>query len=146
MGPGVSVPMAARLAPIPYSTLDYWIRSKLVLPTVEKAGRGPGNFRAFSLREMVAIRTLAAFRQFGVSLQGLRRIVTYLRKNYADIDESMSGVRLELRGNSVMLLRGDDAVDVLRSPGQAVLSLDMGELVRDTHAAVERADRDAMTG
>jgi MerR HTH family regulatory protein len=49
---------AARIAGVPYASLDYWARTKLVVPSIADA-KGTGTERRYSFNDLVALRVAA---------------------------------------------------------------------------------------
>lgn len=107
---------AARLAGLPYATVDFWDRSGFLRPSVTPA-TGKGSDRAYSFSDVVALRTARELRQAGISLQALRRVVAYLSQR-GDLERGLAQVYLVTDGHDVYERRGDEVLSVLRQPGQ----------------------------
>jgi len=140
-GDGYGAPVAARLAGLRPSTLHYWIRTGLVKPSVGKP-RGRGFTRAFSWKELIALRTAAELRKANVPLQSIRKAIGLVRR-YKGINDPLGELRLvaAVAPNGkpdVQLLSGESAVSLVQQPGQAVITtFDVAAMVRDLR---ERAD------
>jgi DNA-binding transcriptional MerR regulator len=135
---------AAKLAGVPYRTLDYWSRSGfLEASLLEAAGKGSRRFYGFA--DVVSLRAAVKLRRFGVSLQALRKIQERLR-TYRRLEHPLAEARLVvIPGERVDVARVEIAEDaarlesLLRDPGQmvaAAIVLDLGELVRDVQTRV----------
>jgi hypothetical protein len=62
----------SRLAGVNRSTLDYWVRTGLVSPSV-RSSPGRRRTRLWSVEDAVIVRTIAALRAAGCPLQQVRR-------------------------------------------------------------------------
>lgn len=126
----VSLPQSARIAGVPESTLNGWIITGLIEPSIADSVRpGPGNHRRFDVRDLTAICVVAKLRSRGVHLRALRRIQSELRAH----DKDFASARLVLVENGengfvdVAILRSEAArknlvVSVFDSPGQTILA------------------------
>ena len=131
-------PQVAQLADVAYPTLDRWIKSGLV--TCERAAAGSGTRREFSIPDVVRVRTVAALRQRGVSLQRVRRMVRELGERWK-IDDPLShnDSRIVLIGDRAFWEDDDEKLfDVL--DGQllagSLVQVPLGKLVSDTEERV----------
>lgn len=62
---------AARLADIPYATLDFWDRIGFISPSVALAS-GKGTDRLYSFADVIRLRAASELRRIGVDLQTVR--------------------------------------------------------------------------
>ncbi len=70
---------AARLSGVPFFTIDYWDRTRFLVPTVSAGqGRGKGRERLYSYGDIVRLRIARELREQRVSLETLRAIVKKL--------------------------------------------------------------------
>lgn len=140
-GPGFTVPQAARIARVPYANVNYWARSKFIPPSLRGPG-GRGTYRRYDFPDVVALRVAGELRRGGVSLQGLRKVVSYLKRNHG-LDRPLSEAVLVTDGRDVFRVvdSGDAALSVLREPGQQAMVhvLDLGRVYREVR---EDADRE----
>lgn len=109
------------LCSIAPSTLDYWVKKKLVVPSV-LSGAGHRYERYWSVEDAVMVRTIKALRDAGCPLQ---RVV----KARAYIDElapqgGVGGRALYWTGEDVILgSTPSDLISLVRHPGQQMLVL-----------------------
>jgi DNA-binding transcriptional MerR regulator len=117
-------------------TLHYWDRSGFLGPSVQEA-HGTGSRRRYSFRDLVALRVAHDLRERGVSLQGLRRVVEFLR-SMEGLEQPLAETYLVTDGTDVFIRRGDVAISALRQPGQHYLAfvLDLSQAVGELHAQV----------
>ena len=66
----------------------------------------------------------------GVSLQKIRKAITYLKKNFPDINKPLAEMRLITDGNTIFVLTENKKViiDTL-SKGQMVMSIAVGRII-----------------
>jgi DNA-binding transcriptional MerR regulator len=70
---------ASELSGVPFFTIDYWGRTKFLIPTVAQgAGRGKGRQRMYSYGDILRLRIARELRDQRVSLESLRAIITKL--------------------------------------------------------------------
>ncbi|MGZ3546670.1 MAG: helix-turn-helix domain-containing protein [Gemmatimonadaceae bacterium] len=69
------------LAGLKISTLDYWVRTQLVVPSV-RDGTGHRITRLWSVQDAVVVRTIKALRDAGCPLQSLRRVKQHLEDHW----------------------------------------------------------------
>lgn len=62
---------AAKRAGLSYRQVDYWVRKRLIVPTVE--ANGTGTRRQFSDEDVALLVMLASLRREGYELEALRR-------------------------------------------------------------------------
>lgn len=115
---GFSTVEAARYAKVPYASVDYWARTRLVVPSLAEA-KGTGTDRRYSFGDLVALRLVRELREEGIPTQALRRAVQHVR----EVKNPLSECRLLVIGTTVVWAKSDDEViDLLRHPGQRILS------------------------
>lgn len=72
---------AAQVSGVPFFTIDYWGRTKFLVPTVAKGqGRGKGRQRMYSYGDLVRLRIARELREQRVSLETLRAIIQKLAR------------------------------------------------------------------
>ena len=128
-----------KITGVKYRTLDYWTRSGFMKPSVQTA-KGTGTDRLFSFRDVIAVKVAHELRQAGVSLQALRRVVSYLRR-YKKTEQPLAECRLVVKDNDVLWCENDqELISALRSPGQHVFRfvVDLGTVTREIEEAIER--------
>lgn len=131
MNVGYPAGQAARLAGIPYRTLDFWARSGFIIPSIVQS-TGKGSDRIYSFQDIVALRVAGKLRTAGISLQALRQVLAYLQARDG-FESPLAETYLVSDGRDVFEKRGDDVMSVFRRPGQAAFSwvLDLGGVVEE---------------
>src|SRR5881227_969401 len=69
---------AVRITGVSFRNIDYWARTKFIVPSIAEA-RGTGTERRYSISDLLALRVARELREAGVSTQSLRRIIDFLR-------------------------------------------------------------------
>lgn len=117
---GFSSPAVSSITGVPPSTLNYWVATGVVTPSL----RGPAGRRAthwWTLSDLIAVRAVKALRDAGCPLQTLRRAQEVIEGSWNEtIGDSV------LHWDGVDLLRMGEFGDVesmVRHPGQGVLHL-----------------------
>lgn len=116
-----SITKAARLAQVSPYTLENWDRSGFLSPNKrDERGR-----RQYTFTDIVALRVATKLREQGVSLQGLRQVVKYLRERKGfslSTTEALTSSVLLFDGRDVHVIEagpdGKIAFSALREPGQ----------------------------
>jgi len=125
--------MAAALSGATLRQLGYWRRTSLIEAEYRTSTRV-----FYSYRDIVALRTFVYLRE-SESLQRIRRAVDQLR----DLGESehLSQYRLEAAGDSIVLVKDDEDVDLVKAPGQTLL-IRLDEVARPFKTPVGQRVRD----
>ncbi len=104
---------------ISYRQLDYWTRTELVVPSIEK-GEGSGRRRRYSYKDLLELRVIKNLIDGGIKVEKIREIFEYLKDGLA---EDVTKVNLVISGNKTVLVQsGDELVDLLKK-GQGVLNI-----------------------
>lgn len=104
---------------ISYRQLDYWTRTELVVPSIEK-GEGSGRRRRYSYKDLLKLRVIKNLIDGGIKVEKIRKIFDYLKDGLA---EDVTKVNLVISGNKTVLVQsGDELVDILKK-GQGVLNI-----------------------
>ena len=115
---GFSGTQAAKVVGISYRQLDYWARTDLIRPSLSDAA-GSGSRRRYSYKDLLELRVIKTLLDAGIKLESVRDVFEYLRQH---VKEDIASAHLVINGNSVVLARGDELIDVL-AKGQGVLNV-----------------------
>ncbi len=118
MQDGFSGTQAAKVVGITYRQLDYWARTDLIRPSLTDAA-GSGSRRKYSYKDLLELRVIKTLLDAGIKLESVRDVFDYLRQH---VDANIASAHLVISGNSVVLCRGDELIDVL-ARGQGVLNV-----------------------
>jgi DNA-binding transcriptional MerR regulator len=133
---GYRVPEVCKVVGISYRQLDYWARTGLVTPSVRNAG-GSGTQRLYSFQDLVELRVIKKLIDTGVSLQRIRKAVTYLRQHMKTQPHS---VTLMSDGQRVYACQSEDEIIDLVKRGQGVFAIALDKVWDDlsTSVGIER--------
>lgn len=115
---GFSGTQAAKVVGITYRQLDYWARTDLIRPSLTDAA-GSGSRRRYSYKDLLELRVIKTLLDAGIKLESVREVFEYMRQH---VDSDIASAHLVINGNSVMLVEGNELIDVLRK-GQGVLNV-----------------------
>jgi DNA-binding transcriptional MerR regulator len=114
---GYRGPQTCKIVGITYRQLDYWTRTGLVVPSIQKA-TGSGSQRLYSFNDLLQLKVVKSLTDAGASLQKVRQAIEYVRNNLSD---EWGQVTIVADGGGVYACTSDaEVVDLLRS-GQGVL-------------------------
>jgi predicted RNase H-like HicB family nuclease len=116
--------------------IDYWDRTHFIKPSIAEA-TGYGSARLYSFTDLVQMKVAKTLMDKGISLQKIRKSITYLKKNMPDIEKPLSELRFITDGNTVFVITGDDKqiVDTLKR-GQLVFAIALGDLIEELKGRV----------
>ena len=120
---------AARIADVPFFTVDYWDRSKFLKPSIAlSTGRGRGRGRLYSYSDALRLRIARELREQHVSLQTLRHVVRRLGERAEDL----KGARYVFVGEKIELAESFEALmRIVRAHGRTFgFLLDLGQIQR----------------
>ena len=128
---GFTAKQVVALTGVPYKRLDSWANSGFLIPSIAEA-EGTGSRRLYSFQDLITLRTAKLLRDAGISLQGLRNVVQFLRDSHG-MAQPLAHTRLVMVGDEVLIVQTEeDLLRVLRHPGRHVLHVvvDLGRLVQ----------------
>lgn len=133
---GFSADVTRRIVGISYRQLDYWDKTGLLRPSVQKA-RGKGSKRLYSFEDLVELRVVANLLGVGISLPAVRRATRYLRLHFAEIVRPLARLALRTDGKRVLVQTTDGRhlVDATAG-GQVVITVAVAPIVQDLRARV----------
>lgn len=109
--------------------IDYWDRTHFIKPSVSEAS-GYGSVRLYSFSDLVQLKVAKTLMDKSISLQKIRKAISYLKKNMSEIQKPLSELRFLTDGETIFVLTKDSKkiIDTLKS-GQVVFSIALGEIV-----------------
>lgn len=124
---GYRVPTACQVAGITYRQLDYWARTKLVVPSIRGA-RGSGSQRLYSFKDILVLKIVKRLLDTGISLQNIRLAVDKLRDRGVD---DLAGITLVSDGTTVYECRSNEEVIDLLGGGQGVFGIAVPGIMKE---------------
>lgn len=123
---------ACQIAGITYRQLDYWARTKLVVPEIQQAS-GTGSQRLYSFRDLLILKVIKRLLDAGISLQQIRVAIDHLRERGI---EDLSQVTLMSDGASVYeCVDANEVVDLLAG-GQGMFAIALGGVWKDVEGTI----------
>jgi DNA-binding transcriptional MerR regulator len=129
---GYRGPQVCKIVGITYRQLDYWARTRLVVPSVRNA-EGSGSQRLYSFTDIVHLKIIKNLLDAGVSLQQTRRAVDFLRH---ELKQPLEEVTILSDGHSIYACRSKDEVIDLLARGQGVFGIAVGKVYEELQGSV----------
>lgn len=124
---GYRGPQACKITGISYRQLDYWARTGLVTPSLQKA-KGSGTQRLYSFRDLVHLRVIKSLLDAGVNLPQIRKAIRYLDE---ELRAPLEEVTLLSDGNTVYAVTEEKEIIDLVRRGQGVIGIFLGGVYDD---------------
>jgi DNA-binding transcriptional MerR regulator len=124
--------------------LHYYEKTGLIKASVRPA-QGCGKHKLYSFADLVMLRWFLQLRKQGLSMQKVRRGISYLRKHMPRFVEKPLEHELFFvtDGQDMFaLVNGEEAISLVRTPGQkffGVMVYDFKKMIDDTLEAVAQA-------
>lgn len=134
---------AARIAGITMRQLRYWDRTGLVTPSLRRRFTPRNTVRLYSFTDTLQLLAAAGLRRQGISLQHIRRIVSYLRgEGYA---EPLHELAFVIVGQEIYFQHRDGTWEGELSRRQTVIHqvLELDALRAEVNAALRRPENAA---
>lgn len=128
---GFSADATLRVVGITYRQLDYWDKTGLIRPSIQRA-KGKGSRRIYSFGDLVELRVVGRLLSAGVPLPSVRKAARYLRLNLANVSRPLARLALTTDGKRV-LVRTTDGRHLMDATagGQVVVAVAVAPIVRD---------------
>lgn len=119
----------SKITGLSFRQIDYWDRTHFIKPSVGEAS-GYGSVRLYSFNDLIQMKVAKTLMDKGISLQKIRKAITYLKKNMPEIEKPLSELRFLTDSETIFVLTRDKKkiIDALKS-GQLVFSIALGEIV-----------------
>ena len=121
----------SKIAGLSNRQIDYWDRTHFIKPSVSEAS-GYGSVRLYSFNDLIQMKVAKTLLDKGISLQQIRKAITYLKKNMPEVEKPLAEMRFLTDGETIFVLTKDkkEIIDTLKS-GQLVFAIALGEIVED---------------
>jgi DNA-binding transcriptional MerR regulator len=131
-----SADVARKIVGITYRQLDYWDKTGLIRPSVQRA-KGRGSRRLYSFEDLVELRVVAKLLAAGVSLPAVRKATRYLRQHFTDVVRPLARLALQADGKRVLVSTtdGKHLIDATAG-GQVVITVAIAPIVKDLRERV----------
>ncbi len=124
--------------------LHYYEKTGLIRASVRPA-QGCGKHKLYSFADLIMLRWFLQLRKQGLSMQKVRKGISYLRKNMPRyIEKPLEHELFFVTDGQDMfaLVNGEDAISLVRTPGQqyfGVMVYDFKKMIDDTREAIAKA-------
>lgn len=135
---GYGVTLAAKASGVSLSTLQRWLGSGFIKPSLPRVGKRR-EYR-FSFGDLVALRTMGKLKASGVSAQKLKKVLGTLKKLDASAD--LTSVFLVSNGKEIYRREGEQVIALLQKPGQMAFGwwfIDLGTTQEEVRQVLRRA-------
>jgi DNA-binding transcriptional MerR regulator len=130
--------MASRIVGVSLRQIQYWDERGFVRPSV-KAAQGRGTKRLYSFHDLVCLKVVKDLTYHGFSLQKVRRCLRPLKQYSPQGEEALGSLRYVTDGEKLFVITSDRKKILDAMEGHFVLSLGIGNLVRELNGEVRRA-------
>ena len=133
---------AVRITGVSFRNMDYWARTKFIVPSIAEA-KGTGTDRRYSFADLLALRVARELREAGISTQSLRRIVDFLRTRKG-LTNPLAECHLIVTGSDVQVATSrKKIVSALLKPGQTSFAFvfDIARTVDEMKHEIETGQR-----
>lgn len=122
--------------------IDYWDRTHFIKPTVKEAS-GYGTGRLYAFTDIVQLKVAKTLKDKGVSLQKIRKSISYLKTHFPDMKKPLAEMRFLTDGETIFVLTKDNKaiLDTL-TRGQMVFALAIGEIIEQLKGEVKNINQD----
>lgn len=121
---GFRAPQVCKLVGISYRQLDYWARTKLIVPSLQQA-KGSGSQRLYSFSDVVQLKVIKRLLDAGMSLMKIRSAVEILRQQL-DSEQPLADVTLLSDGQTIYAAHSEEEVVDVFKRGQGVFGIAIG--------------------
>lgn len=127
----------SRLIGITPRQIDYWDSSNFIKPSTREAA-GYGSARLYSFEDLIRIRVAKTLRDKGISLQKIRKPLSYLKTHMPDVENPLSDLKFLTDGETIFVLTRDsqEIIDTLKN-GQLIFSVSLGAIVDELKGEVK---------
>ena len=129
--------LASRIVGVSLRQIQYWDEQGFIRPSVKLAG-GRGTKRLYSFHDLVCLRVVKDLADRGLSLQKIRLCLRALRDPAAVTSEGSASLKYLTDGEQLFMITSDREKILGAMERHFVLSLGIGNLVRELTGAVER--------
>ena len=120
----------SRIVGVSLRQLQYWDEQDFIRPSI-KLAEGRGTRRLYSFNDLICLKVVKHLTRHGFSLQKIRRCVAPLKKNFIQTERPAESLRYLTDGEDLFVITSDRQKILKAMEWQFVLSLSIGNLVRE---------------
>ena len=129
---------ASRIVGVSLRQLQYWDEQDFIRPSV-KLAEGRGTKRLYSFHDLVCLRVVKDLAHHGFSLQKIRRCLPPLKKNSSQTEHPSESLKYLTDGEELFVITDDRQKILDAIERRFVVSLGIGNLVRELDSQAKRA-------
>ena len=129
---------ASRIVGVSLRQLQYWDEQNFLRPSVKPA-EGRGTKRLYSFNDLICLKVAKDLTRHGFNLQKIRRCVKPLKEDASRTEGAAESLKYLTDGEELFVITSDRQKILATMERQFVLSLGIGNLVREVGREVRRA-------
>ena len=132
--------VVATITGLSHRQIDYWDRTHFIKPSLAMSS-GKGTRRFYDFVDLVQFRVAASLKEKGISLQKMRKCLTFLRKRKEELERPLASLKFLTDGDTIFVLTSSRQVvmDTLKE-GQLVFSLAIGEMLKELSGKIQEVE------
>lgn len=130
--------LASKIVGVTLRQIQYWDEQGFVRPSV-KLAHGRGTKRLYSFHDLICLKVVKDLTYHGLSLQKIRRCLRPLRYYSSAAKQPVKSLKYLTDGEELFVITSDREKILNAMERQFVLSLGIGNLVRELNGEVQRA-------
>src|SRR4030066_555993 len=132
--------VVATITGLSHRQIDYWDRTHFIKPSLAMSS-GKGTRRLYDFVDLVQFRVAASLKEKGISLQKMRKCLTFLRKRKEELERPLASLKFLTDGDTIFVLTSSRQVvmDTLKE-GQLVFSLAIGEMLKELSGKIQEVE------
>jgi len=132
--------VVATITGLSHRQIDYWDRTHFIKPSLAMSS-GKGTRRLYDFVDLVQFRVAASLKEKGISLQKMRKCLTFLRKGKEELERPLASLKFLTDGETIFVLTSSRQVvmDTLKE-GQLVFSLAIGEMLKELSGKIQEME------
>jgi DNA-binding transcriptional MerR regulator len=128
---------ASRIVGVSLRQLQYWDERDFIRPSV-KLAEGRGTKRLYSFHDLICLKVMKDLARHGFTLQKIRRCLKPLKDNSVQTERPAESLKYLTDGEELFVLTNDRRQILNAIERQFVVSLGIGNLVRELDGQVKR--------
>ncbi|HEY7217180.1 MAG TPA: MerR family transcriptional regulator [Candidatus Binatia bacterium] len=129
---------ASRIVGVSLRQLQYWDEQNFLRPSV-KLAEGRGTKRLYSFNDLICLKVAKDLTRHGFNLQKIRRCVRPLKENASQTARAAGSLKYLTDGEKLFVITSDRQQILAAIERQFVLSLGIGNLVREVDREAHRS-------
>lgn len=124
-----------KLTQISSRQILYWVQTGLVKPIL--SGKGKRVSKYFSFVNLVEARAIKSMLEQGISVQGIRKTLDYLRAHYPELKNHLSEFKLITNGKDIFAI-DKDGCGIKVPSGQLVMLIPFGDYYKEVKLLLKK--------